>query len=83
MIALQLARRVAERIAGGEPVDAATRWAVRLAADEKGAVAAVLALDLSDLTIGAAHSGMSFPVVASDGNSDWVIESHGVEVAFR
>lgn len=73
MIALHLARRTAEGIGRGEPVSEAVRWAVRLAADERGAVCAVLALDASSGEIAAAHSGTSFPVVARDCRRDSVV----------
>ena len=83
MISLQLARRVADRIAAGDTAAAATRWAVGLAASELAAVSAVVAVRIADLDAAAAHSGASFPVVASDGASRWVIESTPVEVALR
>lgn len=67
MIVLHLARRIAERVSRGEPVAEAVRWAVRLAAEERGAVCAVLALHVSGSFAGA-HNGASFSVVVTDGS---------------
>lgn len=64
MISLGLARRVGERIAAGEDVQDAVRWAVRTAAEELRAVSAVLAVDIDSGAVGAAHCGASFPVIA-------------------
>ena len=80
MISLQLARRVADRIAAGDTAANATRWGVRLAGSELAAVSAVVAVSVADIDIAAAHSGASFPVVASNGRRRWVVESTRVEV---
>lgn len=74
MISLSLARRVGERITSGANVHDTVRWAVRTAADECGAVSAVLAVETRSLSIAAAHSGASFPVVAQRGDARWVVE---------
>jgi hypothetical protein len=78
MISLALARRTGERIAKGESPQSAARWAVR-AAEERGAVAAVLAVDTGSLTIAAVHNGRSFPVVARSHDRQWVVESERLD----
>jgi len=83
MITLALARRTGERIARGESPQSAARWAVRLAAEERGAVAAVLAVNTSDLTVAAVHSGSSFPVVAGSQGGQWIVESERLEALGR
>lgn len=79
IISLSLARRVGERLSTGENARNAVRWAVRTAAVEWGAVAAVLAVDLATLTIAAAHNGGSFPVVAHSPDKQWIVEPAPIE----
>lgn len=74
MISLSLARRVADRISGGEPVERAVRWAVTYAEQESGARSAVVAMRVADRQVAAAHNGASFPIMVTDGVRDWLLQ---------
>jgi beta-aspartyl-peptidase (threonine type) len=78
MISMNLARQVGERMASGESARQAVRWAVRRADEERGAVAAVLAVDRRTLSVSAAHNGLSFPVVARTEARTWVIDAERI-----
>lgn len=82
MIVLHLARRTAERVHRGEPVGEAVCWAVRTAAEERSAVCAVLALDVSGNYAGA-HNGASFPVVVANGGGGSVVPVEQLAVVTR
>lgn len=66
MIALQLARSVAQQVADGAPVDEAVRWGVAHASSRRRATCAVVAVTSAG-EVAAAHNGASFPVMRYDG----------------
>ncbi|MCU1432536.1 MAG: asparaginase [Actinotalea sp.] len=78
MITLGLARGVSHKMAEGATVGEAVRWAVSYAAKERGAVAAVLAVGLADLTVAAAYNGASFPVMARTEGREWEVQAERV-----
>jgi beta-aspartyl-peptidase (threonine type) len=83
MIVLQLARRVAEQIHSGSSTRDAVLWGVRHAADKLAATCAVVAFDAHSSTVAAAHNGASFPIVATDGQTEWVVEAERLEAVRR
>lgn len=64
-----LAYQVAQRMQAASANDAAT-WAVSAAGPARRAVTAVLAVDARAGTVGAAHTGASFPVLVVDASGE-------------
>lgn len=78
MIKLGLARGVSDRVRSGDRLDEAVDWGVATAASRLGVVAAVLAVDVPQRMVAAAHCGSSFPVMAQDETGQWIVDARAL-----